>query len=142
MTTLRGGSPLHRHPFSKAFAVAYSDSLPTLYVVHGRAKPVLCGSNSTESHPVPSWRNHIQGWTNVRESYSPVLEQGTLLDGRLEVFYTFITTATLGPHKNGARRKTRLRPSSIQIMRFTGREILEISGWAVKLHLVREMVLS
>ena len=28
--------------------VAYSDSLPTLYVVHGRAKPVLRGPNSTE----------------------------------------------------------------------------------------------
>ena len=28
--------------------------------------------------PVPSWRNHIQGWMNVRESYSPALEQGTL----------------------------------------------------------------
>ena len=29
--------------------VAYSDSQPTLYVVvHGGAKPVLCGPNSTE----------------------------------------------------------------------------------------------
>ena len=31
--------------------VALSDSLPTLYVVHGRAKPVLCGPNSTEPNP-------------------------------------------------------------------------------------------
>ena len=28
--------------------VAYSDSLPALKVVHGRAKPVLRGPNSTE----------------------------------------------------------------------------------------------
>ena len=27
---------------------AFSDSHPTLYVVHGRAKPVLCGPNSTD----------------------------------------------------------------------------------------------
>ena len=30
--------------------VAYSDTPPTLYEVHGRAKPVLCGPNSTESN--------------------------------------------------------------------------------------------
>ena len=28
--------------------IAYSDSLPTLYVVHGRAKAVIRGPNSTE----------------------------------------------------------------------------------------------
>ena len=28
--------------------------------------------------PVPSWRNHIQGWVNVLKSYSCALEQGTL----------------------------------------------------------------
>ena len=33
-------------------------------------------------YPVPSWRNHIQGWMNVRESYSHALEQGTLLAPR------------------------------------------------------------
>ena len=32
----------------KRMTVAYSDSLPTLYVVHGRAKPVFRGPNSTE----------------------------------------------------------------------------------------------
>ena len=31
--------------------VAYSDRHPTLYVVHGRAKPVLPGPNSTETNP-------------------------------------------------------------------------------------------
>ena len=30
--------------------VGYSDSLPTLYVVHGRAKLVLRGPNSTEQN--------------------------------------------------------------------------------------------
>ena len=30
--------------------VAYSDSVPTLYVVHGRAKPVLHGPDSTETN--------------------------------------------------------------------------------------------
>ena len=38
-----------------------------LYLVQGRAKPVL------------SWKNHIQGWMYVRESYSRALEQGTLI---------------------------------------------------------------
>ena len=28
--------------------------------------------------PVPSWRNHIQGWMKVRESYSRAFEQGSL----------------------------------------------------------------
>ena len=28
--------------------------------------------------PALSWRNHIQGWMNVQESYSRALEQGTL----------------------------------------------------------------
>ena len=37
---------LTRHPICKNMTVAYSDSLPTLYVVHGRAKPVLCAPNS------------------------------------------------------------------------------------------------
>ena len=36
-----------------------------------RVYPVIHG-------PVPSWKNHIEGWMNVRESYSPALEQGTL----------------------------------------------------------------
>ena len=29
------------------------------------------------AYPVPSWRNHIQGWMNVWESYSRALEQET-----------------------------------------------------------------
>ena len=33
-------------------------------------------------YPVPSWRNHVQGWMNVQESYSPALEQGTLTNAR------------------------------------------------------------
>ena len=48
-------------PFFKSMTVAFSDSHQTLYVVHGRAKPVLRGPNSTELKPVPSWRNHIHG---------------------------------------------------------------------------------
>ena len=34
----------------RSMPVAYSDSHPTLYVVHGRAKPVLHGPNSTDSN--------------------------------------------------------------------------------------------
>ena len=34
----------------RSMPVAYSDSHPTMYVVHGRAKPVLHGPNSTESY--------------------------------------------------------------------------------------------
>ena len=30
------------------------------------------------AYPVPSWRNHIQGWMSVRGSYSHALEQRTL----------------------------------------------------------------
>ena len=43
-------SLLNRHPFSKAClqTAAFSDSHPTLYVVHERAKPVLHGQNSTK----------------------------------------------------------------------------------------------
>ena len=48
----------------------------TLYLVQGRAKPVLHGPNSRVK-PVPSWRNHIQGCMNVWESYSRALDQGT-----------------------------------------------------------------
>ena len=55
-----------------------SDSYPTVYVVQGRAKPVLHGQNSTEFHHVPSWRNHIQGWMTLWQSYSHALEQGPL----------------------------------------------------------------
>ena len=32
---------------------------------------------------VPSWRYHIQGWMNVRESYLHALEQGTLVSRRI-----------------------------------------------------------
>ena len=48
----------------------------------------VCGSRKSQAsspwakqhraYPVLSWRNHIQGWMNVRESYSRALEQGTL----------------------------------------------------------------
>ena len=34
--------------YFKSMTVGFSDSHPTLYVVHKRAKPVLCGPNSTE----------------------------------------------------------------------------------------------
>ena len=34
--------------FLLSMAVEYSDSHPTMYAVHGRAEPVLCGQNSTE----------------------------------------------------------------------------------------------
>ena len=34
--------------FFQSMAVAYTDSLPTLYVVRGRGKPVLRGPSSTE----------------------------------------------------------------------------------------------
>ena len=30
--------------------------------------------------PVPSWRNHVQGWMTVQESYSRALERGTLTE--------------------------------------------------------------
>ena len=48
-----------RHPFFFSMTVAYSDCHPTLYEVHGRAKPVLRGPNRTEPNMFP-WRNHIQ----------------------------------------------------------------------------------
>ena len=48
----------------------------------------VCGSRKSQASspwvkqhrvlPVPSWRNHIQGWMTVRESYSCAVEQGTL----------------------------------------------------------------
>ena len=41
----------------------------------GRTKPVL--QTAQILSPVPSWRNHMEGWMNVRESYSRALEQGT-----------------------------------------------------------------
>ena len=59
---------LVRGPCSKA-RVGFSYSDQTLYLDQGRAKPVLHGPNSTASN-VPSWTNHIQGWVNVRKSYS------------------------------------------------------------------------
>ena len=51
--------------------VGFSDNGPALYLVQERAKP-----NSTESNLF--MENHIQGWMNVRESYSRALEEGTL----------------------------------------------------------------
>ena len=36
--------------------------------------------------PVPSWRNHIQDWMTVGESYSPALEKGALRARRLRSF--------------------------------------------------------
>ena len=48
----------------------------------------VCGSRKSNTsspwakqhrvQPITSWRNHIQGWMNVNESYSLALEQGTL----------------------------------------------------------------
>ena len=55
--------------FLKHGSSILSLSHPTQVVVQGRAKPVLHGPNST---------NHMQGWMNVRESYSRDLGQGTL----------------------------------------------------------------
>ena len=43
----------------------------------GSRKSQAC-SPSAKQHrasPLPSWRNHIQGWMKVRESYSRALEQ-------------------------------------------------------------------
>ena len=54
-------------------AVGFSDSGPTMYLVQGRAKRVLHGSHCTDSNLI-----HIQGWMNVRESYSRALKHGTL----------------------------------------------------------------
>ena len=43
--------------------VAYSDSLPTLYVVHRRPNPVLCGPNSTEPYLFHHWETTYRvGW--------------------------------------------------------------------------------
>ena len=44
-----------------------------MYLVQGRAKRVLHGSHCTDSNLI-----HIQGWMNVRESYSRALKHGTL----------------------------------------------------------------
>ena len=52
--------------------VAFSESGPTLYLVQGRAKPVLQGPSGTES-------NLLHQGMNVRESFSRALEQGTLV---------------------------------------------------------------
>ena len=41
--------------------VLFRKRYSSMYVIHGRAKPVLCGPIK----PVPSWRNHIQGWMTV-----------------------------------------------------------------------------
>ena len=49
-----------------------------MYLVQGRAEQVLRGLNNTESNPDPSWRNRIQGWMTVRESYSRAEEHGPL----------------------------------------------------------------
>ena len=46
--------------FFLSMTVAYSDSHPALYVVHGRAKPVLRGPNSTD----PNLFHH--GYTSYR----------------------------------------------------------------------------
>ena len=39
--------PCRQKSFFQSIAVEFSDSHPTLYVVPGRDKPVLCGPNST-----------------------------------------------------------------------------------------------
>ena len=46
----------------------------------GRTKPVL--QTAQILSPVPSWRNHMECWMNVRESYSRALEQDTLVAAR------------------------------------------------------------
>ena len=45
---LRSAPSLHQRSILRTTTVEYSDSPPTLFVVHGRAKPVLRGPNSTE----------------------------------------------------------------------------------------------
>ena len=59
------GSKVHRHAaglqrhspgqtsFFYSMTVAYSDSHPTMYVAHGRAKPVFRGPNITEPNLFP-----------------------------------------------------------------------------------------
>ena len=59
--------------------VGFSDSGQTLYLVQGRANPVLHGPNSIESNLFHHGETNIQGWMNVGESYSCDLEQRTLL---------------------------------------------------------------
>ena len=50
--------------------VGISDSHPILYVVHGRAKPVLCGPTSTE----PKMFHHGEATDRVgRLSESPTI---------------------------------------------------------------------
>ena len=59
-------------------AVAYSDSLPTQYVVHGRASQLFISQTA-----VPSWRNHIQGhrmllscFRKRMSAFTPALQPG------------------------------------------------------------------
>ena len=59
-------------------AVAFSDSYPTMCVVHGRAKPVLPGPNSTETNLF-----HHAGLDECLNMLMPrrALEKGCLVEG-------------------------------------------------------------
>ena len=55
-----------------------------------------------------SWRIHIQGWMNVRESYSPALEQGTLFLRRsMQFSISFPLFSSLGLNPPCRRRTWR-----------------------------------
>ena len=57
---------------------APSDSPPTLYVAHGRAKPVFHGPNSTEPSLFHRGETTVQGWMTVWECGRYALEKGCL----------------------------------------------------------------
>ena len=52
-----------------------------MYVVDGRAKPVICQTAQSLFHHGET--TYIQGWMTVQRSYSRALEQGPLRAGRL-----------------------------------------------------------
>ena len=55
--------------------VAFSDSHPTLYVVHGwMSQASSLWAKQRSAQPVPSWRNHIQGWMTLWECYCLALQ--------------------------------------------------------------------
>ena len=59
--------------------VGFSDSHPTMYVVHGRAKPALVGQTS-QSLTCSIMEKPHKCWMTVSESYCHALEKGGLAD--------------------------------------------------------------
>ena len=62
--------------------VAFSDSHPTLYVVHGGAKPLLMGQTA-QSVTCPIMEEPHTGWMTVRECYCHGLEKVVLRGTRV-----------------------------------------------------------